>query len=173
MPRAGPAITERAMDFPAGRRRPVSSSFPPRASLGAPALRANSGSGEGLPQRPDLSVGDGMYKSVDGGKTWRHLGLRDAQQIGAILVDPKDANRVFVAAVGHPFGPNTERGVFRSTDGGENWQKVLYKDEHIGAIDLAFNPANPRNVDPVLSASRSGPGENGTLSGPNSGLFKS
>ena len=151
----------------------------PTGSFGAIAVAPSDpnvlyvGSGEGLPQRPDLSVGDGMYKSVDGGKTWRHLGLRDAQQIGAILVDPKDANRVFVAAVGHPFGPNTERGVFRSTDGGENWHKVLYKDEHTGAIDLAFDPANPRNVYAVLWQTRSGPWENGTFSGPNSGLFKS
>src|ERR1019366_1103985 len=151
----------------------------PTGSVGAIAVAPSDanvlyvGSGEGLPQRPDLSVGDGMYKSVDGGKTWRHLGLRDAQQIGAILVDPKDANRVFVAAVGHPFGPNTERGVFRSTDVGEHFQRVLYKDEHTGAIDLAFDPANPRNVYAVLWQTRSGPWENGTFSGPNSGLFKS
>src|ERR1051325_6012643 len=83
------------------------------------------GSGEGL-QRPDLSVGDGIYKSTDGGKTWAHLGLHDAQQIGAILVDPRDPNLVYVAALGHPYGPNEERGVFRSSDGGETWQKVLY-----------------------------------------------
>src|SRR5499425_2240085 len=82
------------------------------------------GSGEGL-QRPDLSVGDGIYKSTDGGRTWRHLGLRDGQQIPAILVDPRDPNRVFVAVLGHPYGPNTERGVFRSTDGGETWQRIL------------------------------------------------
>src|SRR5271157_1097168 len=151
----------------------------PTGSIGAIALAPSDanvlyvGSGEGLPQRPDLSVGDGMYKSIDGGKTWRHLGLRDAQQIGAILVDPKDANRVFVAAVGHPFGPNAERGVFRSIDGGENWRKVLYKDEHTGAIDLAFDPANSRNVYAVMWQTRSGPWENGTFSGPNSGLFKS
>jgi len=151
----------------------------PTGSIGAIAVAPSDanvlyvGSGEGLPQRPDLSVGDGMYKSIDGGKTWRHLGLRDAQQIGAILVDPKDANRVFVAAVGHPFGPNAERGVFRSIDGGENWRKVLYKDEHTGAIDLAFDPANSRNVYAVMWQTRSGPWENGTFSGPNSGLFKS
>ena len=99
------------------------------------------GSGEGL-QRPDLAVGDGMYKSIDAGKTWTHLGLRDAQQITAIVVDPKDANRVYVAAEGHPYGPNTERGVFRSTDGGRTFQKVLYKDDNTGAIDLAFDPTS-------------------------------
>ena len=78
------------------------------------------GSGEGL-QRPDLSVGNGIYKSVDGGRVWQHLGLRDGQQISVILVDPRDANRVFVAVVGHPYGPNAERGVFRSLDGGLSW----------------------------------------------------
>src|SRR5271169_6954599 len=117
----------------------------PTGSIGAVAMAPSDpntiyvGSGEGL-QRPDLSVGDGMYKSTDGGKTWRHLGLPDAQQIPAILVDPRNPNRVFVAVLGHPYGPNPERGVFRSTDGGQTWQKVLYKDEHTGAIDLAFDP---------------------------------
>jgi photosystem II stability/assembly factor-like uncharacterized protein len=95
----------------------------PTGSIGAIALAPSdpgiiyAGSGEGL-QRPDLSVGDGMYKSTDAGKSWRHLGLRDGQQIPAILVDPRDPNRVFVAVLGHPYGPNAERGVFRSTDGG-------------------------------------------------------
>src|SRR5436190_1654604 len=95
------------------------------------------GSGEGL-QRPDLSTGDGIYKSTDAGKTWTHLGLREAQQIGSIIIDPRDPNRVFAAALGHPYGPNTERGVYRSTDGGQNWQRVLYKDENTGAIQVAF-----------------------------------
>src|SRR5438477_7020755 len=80
------------------------------------------GSGEGL-QRPDLSVGDGIYKSTDAGKTWEHLGLREARQIGAIVVDPTDSNRLFVAALGHPYGANDERGVFRSTDGGRTFDK--------------------------------------------------
>src|ERR1019366_8499632 len=103
----------------------------PTGSIGAIAIAPSDsntiyvGSGEGL-QRPDLSTGDGMYKSIDGGKTWRHLGLRDAPQIPAILVDPRNPNRLFVAVLGHPYGPNAERGVFRSTDGGQTWQKVLY-----------------------------------------------
>jgi len=150
----------------------------PTGSIGALAIAPSDpniiyvGSGEGL-QRPDLSVGDGMYKSTDGGRTWRHLGLRDGQQISAILVDPHDPNRVLVAVLGHPYGPNAERGVFRSTDGGETWQKVLYKDENTGAIDLAVDPINSRTIYAVLWAARQGPWENGAWSGPNSGLFKS
>jgi photosystem II stability/assembly factor-like uncharacterized protein len=133
------------------------------------------GSGEGL-QRPDLSTGDGVYKSSNAGRTWTHLGLRDAQQITAILVDPKDANRVFVAAEGHPYGPNAERGVFRSTDGGQSFEKVLYKDENTGAADLAFDPTNSQIVFAVLWAARVAPweirsGESFVAAG--SGLYKS
>jgi len=130
------------------------------------------GSGEGL-QRPDLSTGDGIYKSTDGGKTWRNMGLRDAQQIGSIIVDPKDPNRVFVAALGHPYGPNEERGVYRSTDGGATWRRVLYKDENTGAIQVAFDPTNSQTVYADLWAGRQGPWENGAWQGPESGLFKS
>src|SRR5262249_40993602 len=130
------------------------------------------GSGEGL-HRPDLSVGDGVYRSADGGKTWAHRGLSDAQQIGAILVDPKDPNRVFVAALGHPYGPNAERGVFRSPDGGAHWEKVLYKDENTGAIALAFDPSDPRTIFADLWSHREGPWENGEWRGPGSGLYKS
>jgi photosystem II stability/assembly factor-like uncharacterized protein len=150
----------------------------PTGSIGAIALAPSDpntiyvGSGEGL-QRPDLSVGDGMYKSIDGGKSWRHLGLRDAQQIPAILVDPRNPNRLFVAALGHPYGPNPERGVFRSLDGGQTFQKVLYKDDHTGAIDLAFDPRNPQNVYAVLWQARQGPWENGNFTGANSGLYRS
>jgi photosystem II stability/assembly factor-like uncharacterized protein len=133
------------------------------------------GSGEGL-QRPDLSTGDGVYKSGDAGRTWTHLGLRDAQQITAILVDPKDANRVFVAAEGHAYGPNAERGVFRSTDGGKSFEKVLYKDENVGAADLAFDPTNSQTVFAVLWAARVAPweirsGESFVAAG--SGFYKS
>ena len=134
----------------------------PTGSVGALAVAPSDphviyvGSGEGL-QRPDLGTGDGIYKSTDAGKTWMHLGLRDAQQIASIVVDPKDPNRLFVAAVGHPYGPNAERGVFRSTDGGQTFQKVLYKDENAGAADLAFDPANPQTVYAVLWAARVAP----------------
>ncbi|MGH9938342.1 MAG: WD40/YVTN/BNR-like repeat-containing protein, partial [Blastocatellia bacterium] len=130
------------------------------------------GSGEGL-QRPDLSTGDGIYKSTDGGKTWRNMGLRDAQQIGSVIVDPKDPNRVFVAALGHPYGPNEERGVYRTIDGGATWRRVLYKDENTGAIQVAFDPTNSRIVYADLWAGRQGPWENGAWQGPESGLFKS
>ena len=148
-------------------------------SIGALAVAPSSpntiyvGSGEGL-RRPDLSVGNGIYKSTDAGRTWQHLGLRDAQQIGSILIDPKDANRVFVAALGHPYGPNPARGVFRSLDGGETWQKVLYKDEDTGAIDLAIDPRNSQVIFASMWASRCPPWTNlDEYNGPGSGLYKS
>src|SRR6187397_840293 len=103
------------------------------------------GSGAGI-IRPDLAIGDGMYKSTDAGRTWQHLGLRDTQMIAAIAVDPGNADRLFVAALGHPYGPNAERGVFRSTDGGKTYEKVLYKDENTGAAEVAFDPSNAQTV---------------------------
>jgi len=133
------------------------------------------GSGEGL-QRPDLSTGDGVYKSMDAGKSWEHLGLRDAQQITAMLIDPQDPSRVFIAAEGHPYGPNAERGVFRSTDGGRSFQKVLYRDEDTGAADLAFDPSNPRTIYAALWAARVAPWEvrsGASFVRPGSGLYKS
>jgi photosystem II stability/assembly factor-like uncharacterized protein len=130
------------------------------------------GTGEGV-QRPDLSTGDGIYKSTDAGKTWRHLGLRDGQQIGGVIVDPRDENRIFVAVLGHPYGPNPERGVYRSTNGGETFERVLYKDENTGAIQVGFDPTNPRIVYAALWAGRQGPWENAEWNGPLSGLFKS
>jgi photosystem II stability/assembly factor-like uncharacterized protein len=131
------------------------------------------GSGEGL-RRPDLSVGDGIYKSTDAGRTWQHLGLRDAQQIASIVVDPKDPNRLFVAAQGHPYGSNPERGVFRSLDGGQTWRKVLYKDENVGGMDLAFDPRNSQVIFASMWASRRPPWTTGLgMRGPGSGLYKS
>src|SRR5213080_1749531 len=150
----------------------------PTGSIGALAAAPSDprvlyvGSGEGL-QRPDLSVGDGVYKSTDGGSAWRHLGLRDGQQIPAILVDPRDPNRVFVAVLGHPYGPNEERGVYRTTDGGKTWTRVLGKDENTGAVALALDPADPQTVYAVLWEARQGPWENGSWQGPGSGLYKS
>ncbi|HEV2104430.1 MAG TPA: glycoside hydrolase, partial [Candidatus Eisenbacteria bacterium] len=153
----------------------------PTGSIGALAVAPSDpnviyvGSGEGL-QRPDLSVGDGIYKSTDAGRTWTHLGLRAGQQIPALLVDPHDPRRVFAAVLGHPYGPNAERGVFRSLDGGATWRKVLYQDENTGAVDLAFDPANPRTVYAVLWAARQPPweGSGGSFTLPaRNGLYKS
>src|SRR5467141_3490359 len=150
-------------------------------SVGAIAVVASDpnviyvGSGEGL-QRPDLSTGDGVYKSPDAGKTWTHLGLPDAQQITAILVDPKDSNRIFAAVQGHPYGPNSERGVFRSTNGGQSFEKLLYKDENVGAADLAFDPSNSNTIYAVLWAARVAPWEirsGESFVAPGSGLYKS
>ncbi len=150
----------------------------PTGSIGALAVAASDpdviyvGSGEGM-QRPDLTVGDGMYRSTDGGQSWTHLGLRDGQQIPQIVVDPRDPERLFVAVLGHSYGPNEERGVFRSTDGGETFEKVLYHGPDIGAADVAFDPSDANTVYAVLWEARQGPWENGVFSGPGSGLFKS
>ena len=150
----------------------------PTGSIGAIAIAPSNpdiiyvGSGEGL-QRPDLSTGDGLYKSTDAGRTWMHLGLRDGQQIPQIVVDPRDPSRLFVAVLGHPYGPNEERGLFKSTDGGRTFTKSLYKDENTGAIDVVLDPRNPDIVYAAMWESRQAPWENGVFSGPGSGLFKS
>jgi len=150
----------------------------PSGSIGAIAVAPSdpnvvyAGSGEGL-QRPDLATGDGIYRSGDAGKTWTHYGLRDGQQIPMIAVDPRDPNRLFVAVLGHPYGPNAERGIFRSTDGGKTFDKVLYKDENTGGIDVAIDPSNPQTVYAALWQARQGPWENGAFSGPGSGVYKS
>jgi photosystem II stability/assembly factor-like uncharacterized protein len=150
----------------------------PTGSIGAIAVAPSDpnviyvGSGEGL-ARPDLSVGDGVYKSTDAGKTWTHLGLRDGQQIPYIIVDPRNANRLFVAVLGHPYGPNEERGIYRSTDGGASFQKVLSKDENTGGSDLEFDPKNSDIVYACLWEQRQGPWENGAWAGVNGGIFKS
>ena len=129
-------------------------------------------SGEGV-QRPDLSVGDGVYKSTDAGKTWINTGLREGQQIGNLSIDPKNENKVFASVLGHPYGPNTERGVYRTTDGGKNWERVLYKDENTGAVQVTIDPKNSDIVYADLWAARQGPWENGAWQGSESGLFKS
>jgi photosystem II stability/assembly factor-like uncharacterized protein len=151
----------------------------PVASIGAIAVAPSNpqiiyvGSGE-ADMRSSISSGNGMYKSTDGGKTWAQIGLRDTRQIGRILVDPDDANRVFVAALGHAYGPNTERGVYRSSDGGQNWQRVLFKDENTGAIDLAFAPGNKQTIYAALWQTRRPPWSVYPPSnGPGSGLYRS
>jgi len=130
-------------------------------------------SGEGL-HRPDLSIGNGIYKSTDAGKTWTHLGLRDGFQIPALAIDPRDPNRVFAAVLGHPYGPSEERGLFRSTDGGQTWQKVINKDENTGASDVEIDPSNPDTIYASMWEAREGPWEDGNLfNGNGGGLFKS
>ncbi len=151
----------------------------PIASIGAIGVAPSNpnivyvGSGE-ADMRSQISYGNGMYKSTDGGKTWTHLGLDGTRQIGRILVDPKNANLVFVAALGHAYGANPDRGVFRSRDGGATWQKVLFKSDNLGAIDLAFDTQNSQIVYATLWNSRRPPWSIYPPSyGPGSGVFKS
>ncbi len=151
----------------------------PVASIGAIAVAPSNpeiiyvGSGE-ADMRSSISTGNGMYKSNDGGKTWAYIGLADSRQIGRILIDPKDSNKLFVAALGHAYGANPERGVFRSNDGGRNWQRILFKDENTGAIDLAFEPGNPQTIYASLWQTRRPPWSIYPPSnGPGSGLYRS
>jgi len=130
------------------------------------------GTGAGI-IRPDLATGDGVYKSTDAGKTWTHLGLLDSQMIAQIDVDPSNPNRVFVAALGHPYGPNAERGVFRSTDGGKTWQKVLYRDEYTSANDVRIDPSDPNTVYATLWQQQQTFWEGGSFGGGGNGIFKS
>src|SRR4051812_1329203 len=130
-------------------------------------------SGEGL-HRPDLSVGNGIYRSSDAGKSWTHLGLEDGQQIPALAVDPKNPDRVFAAVLGHPYGPSEQRGIFRSTDGGKSWQKVLYKDANTGGADVLIDPSNPQVVYASLWEARLGPWEDSnSYESTGGGVFKS
>ena len=150
----------------------------PTGSIGAIAVAPSKpsviyvGSGEGL-QRPDLSVGNGIYRSSDSGQTWTHLGLRDGQQIPAIVVDPRDPDRLFAAVLGHPYGPNEQRGVFVSTDGGQNWEKSLFIDENTGASDITIDPSNPDVLYASMWEARQGPWEFGNeYAGQHGGIFK-
>jgi photosystem II stability/assembly factor-like uncharacterized protein len=130
-------------------------------------------SGEGL-HRPDLSVGDGIYRSDDAGKTWTHLGLRNGEQIPAIAVDPKNPMRLFAAVLGHPYGPSEERGIFRSEDGGKTWKKVLYRDASTGGSDVVIDPQNPNTIYASMWSARLGPWEDAnSYETTNGGLFKS
>ena len=129
------------------------------------------GSGEACP-RGNITYGDGVYKSLDGGATWKNVGLKDTRQIGAVIVHPKNPDIALVAALGHAFGPNDERGVFRTADGGRTWSKVLYRDRDTGAADVVFDPSNPNVVYASLWQARRQPW-NFSSGGPGSGLYKS
>ena len=150
----------------------------PTGSIGAIAVAPPDpniiyiGTGAGI-IRPDLAVGDGMYKSTDAGRTWTHLGLGDSQMIAMIDVDPHNPNRLFVAALGHPYGPNSERGIFRSTDGGVTFDKVLYKDEYTSGDDVRIDPGDPNTVYACLWQQQEGFRENLAFGGAGGGIFKS
>src|SRR5262245_55882017 len=149
------------------------------ASIGAIAVAPSNpsvvyvGTGE-ADMRDSIAFGDGMYKSTDAGKTWRHIGLETTRQIGKIIVHPRDPGILYVAALGHVYGPHADRGVYRSKDGGLSWQKVLFKGDGVGAIDLAFDPSNPQTMYAALWAVRRPPWFiYAPANGPGSGLFKS
>ena len=158
--------------------RPIFDSQP-IASIGAVAVAPSNpniiyvGSGE-ADMRSDIGYGNGMYKSSDAGKTWTHIGLEDTHQIGRVIVDPHNPDVVFVAALGHAYAPNSERGVFRSNDGGKTWSRVLYKDDNTGAIDIAFDPQNSQTIYASMWQTRRPPWNIYPPSnGPGSGLYKS
>ena len=151
----------------------------PTQSIGAIAVAPSDpkvvyvGSGEGL-YRPDVSLGNGVYRSEDAGRTWVHRGLGASQQIAQVVVDPRNADRLFVAALGHPYGPSSERGIFRSVDGGRNWERVLYQDENTGGADVAIDPVHPDVVYASLWEARLGPSEDhNEFNGTAGGLYKS
>jgi photosystem II stability/assembly factor-like uncharacterized protein len=151
----------------------------PTQSIGAIAVAPSNpkiiyvASGEGL-HRPDLSVGNGVYRSTDGGRTWTHLSLEDSQQIPSMAVDPQDANRVYAAVLGHPYGPSKERGLYRSLDGGATWSKVLDRGENTGASFVRIDPFDSRTLYAGFWNARSGPWEDKNMfNGPNGGLYKS
>ena len=130
------------------------------------------GTGAGI-IRPDLAIGDGIYKSTDAGRTWQHLGLRDSQMIAAIAVDPGNADRLFVAVLGHPYGPNPERGVFRSTDGGRTFAKVLFKDDYTSANEVLLDPRNPNVLYATLWSQQQSFIEGQGFGNAGMGIFKS
>jgi photosystem II stability/assembly factor-like uncharacterized protein len=146
-------------------------------SIGSIAIAASDpnvvyvGTGEAC-IRGNISQGDGVWKSVDAGKSWKSIGLKDSRAIGKVIVNPRNPDIVFVAALGHPFGPNKERGIFRTTDGGKTWDKVLYKDENTGAIDVAFDPQNPNILFASLWEARRTPWSLSS-GGPGSDIYRS
>jgi photosystem II stability/assembly factor-like uncharacterized protein len=149
------------------------------ASIGAIAVAPSDANivyvGTGEPDmRDSIAYGNGVYKSTDAGKTWKHLGLENTKQIGRIIVDPKNPNTVFVAALGNAYTPNPDRGVYRSRDGGVTWQKVLFKNDDTGAIDLSFDPVDSKVVYATLWNVRRPPWFiYAPANGPGAGIFKS
>ncbi|MEZ4416126.1 MAG: glycoside hydrolase [Gemmatimonadota bacterium] len=150
----------------------------PTGSIGAIAVAPSNpdiiyvGSGGGI-IRPDLSTGDGMYKSTDAGATWTHLGLRDSQMIADVVVDPNDPDRLFVAVLGHPYGPNEERGIYRSTDGGQTFEQVLYRDAYTSGNDVLLDPSNPNTVYATLWEQQQGFQEGAAFGGAGTSIYKS
>ncbi len=151
----------------------------PVASIGAIAVAPSNprvvyvGTGES-DMRDSIGYGNGVYRSTDGGTTWTHLGLDTTRQIGRVLVDPRNPDLVYVAALGHAYGPSADRGVYRSRDGGATWQKVLFTSDSVGAVDLAIDPANPKTVYAALWATRRPPWYiYAPSNGPGGGIFKS
>ncbi len=157
--------------------KPISDGFFKTGSVGAIAVSELDpnvvyvGMGE-VPIRGNVSHGDGLYKSLDGGKTWEHIGLNDTRQIARIRIHPKNPELVYIAALGHVYGPNKERGVFRSKDGGTTWENILFRNENTGAIDLTIDPFNSRVLYAALWDVHRKPYKLSS-GGPGSGLFKS
>jgi photosystem II stability/assembly factor-like uncharacterized protein len=157
-----------------GRRSLIEESTSSIGAIGVAPSDHNiiyAGSGEAA-IRGNITYGDGVYKSVDGGKTWKNVGLKDSRHIGALIVHPNNPDIVYVAALGHAFGPNPERGIFRTTDGGKTWAKVLSKDENTGGIDIVFDPHNPNTLFAALWQARRQPWFFSS-GGPGSGLYRS
>jgi photosystem II stability/assembly factor-like uncharacterized protein len=151
----------------------------PTSAIGAIAVAPSNpniiyvGSGAGI-IRPDLSTGDGMYKSTDAGETWTHLGLHESQMIADVVVDPTNPDRLFVGVLGHPYGPNAERGIYRSTDGGQTFQKVLYRDEYTRGNDVLLDPSDPNTVYATLWQQQESFRESGEFGGSSGeGIYKS
>jgi len=150
----------------------------PTSSIGAVAVSPTNpdiiyvGTGAGI-IRPDLAMGDGVYKSTDAGKTWTNVGLADTKMIAQVVIDPTNPDRVFVAALGHPYGHNAERGIFRTTDGGKTWEKVLYVDEYTSGNDVELDPSNPQIVYACLWRQQQSFREGAEFGGAGGGIFKS